>query len=68
MKRVVITGYGMVTPIGNNVSQSWANLIHGVSGIQNYLNDPVFKNDKPFNVALIKNFDYKKWKVPVKHH
>ena len=33
MRRVVITGLGAVTPIGNNVNDFWNNLINGVSGI-----------------------------------
>ena len=32
MKRVVITGLGAVTPIGNNVQEYWHSLINGVSG------------------------------------
>lgn len=32
MKRVVITGLGAVTPIGNNVQEYWQSLISGVSG------------------------------------
>ena len=32
IKRVVITGLGALTPIGNNVSQYWKSLIEGVSG------------------------------------
>ena len=32
-KRVVITGIGMVTPLGNSVSSTWRNLIAGKSGI-----------------------------------
>jgi 3-oxoacyl-[acyl-carrier-protein] synthase II len=31
-KRVVVTGLGALTPIGNNVSDYWSNLIKGVSG------------------------------------
>lgn len=33
MKRVVITGLGAVTPVGNDVNTFWQNLIDGVSGI-----------------------------------
>lgn len=33
MKRVVITGMGALTPIGNNVTDYWNNLIAGKSGI-----------------------------------
>lgn len=32
LKRVVVTGLGALTPIGNNVSDYWNNLINGVSG------------------------------------
>ncbi len=32
LKRVVVTGLGAITPIGNNVSDFWKNLISGVSG------------------------------------
>src|SRR2546429_9932063 len=33
-RRVVITGLGAVTPIGNDVETVWANLKNGVSGIR----------------------------------
>lgn len=32
LKRVVVTGMGALTPIGNNVSTYWTNLLAGVSG------------------------------------
>ncbi len=32
MKRVVITGIGALTPIGNNLNEFWTNLKNGVSG------------------------------------
>jgi 3-oxoacyl-[acyl-carrier-protein] synthase II len=31
-KRVVITGMGVVSPVGNDVDTTWANLLSGVSG------------------------------------
>ena len=31
--RVVITGLGMLSPLGHSVEESWANLLAGVSGI-----------------------------------
>jgi 3-oxoacyl-[acyl-carrier-protein] synthase II len=32
LKRVVVTGLGAITPLGNNVNDYWTNLINGVSG------------------------------------
>lgn len=32
LKRVVVTGLGALTPIGNNVSEYWNGIINGVSG------------------------------------
>ena len=33
MKRVVVTGIGCVTPVGNDVETTWNNLVNGVCGI-----------------------------------
>lgn len=32
-RRVVVTGLGLVTPVGNTVKESWANILAGKSGI-----------------------------------
>ena len=32
-RRVVVTGLGIVSPIGNSVDEAWANLLAGKSGI-----------------------------------
>ena len=32
-RRVVITGMGIVSPVGNTISDAWANLLNGKSGI-----------------------------------
>ena len=32
-QRVVVTGLGTINPLGNNVIDTWNNLISGVSGI-----------------------------------
>ncbi|WP_374592068.1 beta-ketoacyl-ACP synthase II [Aquabacterium sp.] len=44
-RRVVVTGLGLVTPVGNTVAESWANLVAGKSGI-----DTITKFD-PTNFA-----------------
>ena len=37
-KRVVITGMGIISPIGNDVPTFWKNLVDGVCGID-YIHD-----------------------------
>ena len=32
-RRVVVTGLGLVTPVGNTVAESWSNIVAGKSGI-----------------------------------
>jgi len=56
MRRVVITGLGALTPIGNNVNDFWMALINGVSGAA-----PITKFDtskfKTKFACELKNFD-----------
>lgn len=56
MKRVVITGLGVVSPLGNNVQTTWTNMINGVNGI-----DRVTRFDatdfKSKLAAEVKDFD-----------
>ena len=33
-RRVVITGLGLLSPVGNNVTESWNNIIQGKSGVK----------------------------------
>ena len=34
-RRVVITGLGLISPVGNTVAEGWANIVAGRSGIDN---------------------------------
>ena len=34
MRRVVVTGIGLLTTLGNNKKETWNNLINGQSGIK----------------------------------
>ena len=34
-RRVVVTGLGLISPVGNTVAEGWANLLQGKSGIAN---------------------------------
>ncbi len=51
MRRVVVTGIGLTTPLGNGVSTSWSRLIEGQSGLKEIDNFDV--SDLPAKVAGI---------------
>ena len=61
--RVVVTGLGAVTPIGNSVPEFWRNLLSGVSGAGPItLFDPT---DMPVQIAAeVKGFDPKDFMDP----
>ena len=56
LKRVVVTGLGALTPIGNNVQEYWEGLINGVSGADTIRNFDATKFKTRF-ACEIKNFD-----------
>jgi len=56
MKRVVVTGLGALTPIGNNVADFWNNLITGKSGAARIKNFDPSKFRTRFACEL-KNYD-----------
>jgi len=59
-KRVVVTGVGIISPIGNDVPTFWSNLISGVSGVDIIKAFPV--DDLPVKIgAEVKNFDPTEW-------
>lgn len=63
-RRVVITGLGAVSPVGNNVADSWSSIINGKSGI-----GPIERFDvSEFSTRIggaIKDFDVTKY-IPEK--
>jgi len=56
LKRVVVTGMGALTPIGNNINDYWEGLINGVSGAADITYFDVTKFKTRFACEL-KNFD-----------
>ncbi|MFP5042857.1 beta-ketoacyl-ACP synthase II [Parasediminibacterium sp. JCM 36343] len=56
LKRVVVTGMGALTPLGNNVDDFWANLVDGVSGAGMITNFDASKFKTRF-ACEIKGFD-----------
>ncbi|MGC8741376.1 MAG: beta-ketoacyl-ACP synthase II [Candidatus Sumerlaeaceae bacterium] len=55
-KRVVVTGLGAVTPIGNSVEEFWSNLLAGKSGI-GYITKFDTTNHSVKIAAEVKNFN-----------
>src|SRR5579871_3075964 len=58
-RRIVITGMGAVTPLGLDVSTTWANLIAGKSGVSTITSWDASKYDCRF-AAQVKDFEPKK--------
>ena len=58
MNRVVITGMGIISPIGHNVDTFWKNLANGVSGIGYIENIDASKLAVKI-AAEVKNYDPK---------
>lgn len=56
MKRVVVTGLGALTPIGNNIEEYWNGLINGVSGAAPITHFDASQAKTQFACEL-KNFD-----------
>ncbi|MEG0439371.1 MAG: beta-ketoacyl-ACP synthase II [Solibacillus sp.] len=56
MERVVITGMGVVSPIGNNIKTFWNNLINGKSGIS-IIDTFDVTNQKAKIAGIIRDFD-----------
>jgi 3-oxoacyl-[acyl-carrier-protein] synthase II len=59
-RRIVITGMGAVTPLGNDVATTWSNLIAGKSGVGPITSWDVSKYDCRF-AGQVKDFDPRKW-------
>ena len=56
MKRVVVTGMGAVTPVGNSVGEFWTSLINGVNGIEEITRFDTTDSKYRF-AAEVKNWD-----------
>jgi Beta-ketoacyl synthase, N-terminal domain/Aminotransferase class I and II len=69
LKRVVITGMGLISPLGNSVASSWDNLLAGRSGIsrlskfaadvEDFRLRYKAPDDFPTIAGEVKNFDFK---------
>lgn len=55
-RRVVVTGIGIISPIGNTIEEFWKNLVSGKSGVANITYFDTTHFDTKF-AAEVKNFD-----------
>ena len=55
-RRVVVTGLGSINPLGNNVQDTWDNLVNGVSGIDHITSFDTSELPVTF-AGEVKNFD-----------
>ena len=62
IRRVVVTGLGAVTPIGNDVKTFWQNLLDGVCGIDMITSFPT--DDMPVKIAgEVKDFNPSEYQI-----
>lgn len=55
-RRVVVTGLGILSPVGNDVETAWKNILAGYSGIENIESFDVSNFSTKF-AGLVKDFD-----------
>ena len=60
MRRVVVTGLGAVTPVGNDVETMWTNMVNGVNGIEE-ITEFDTSELKVHLAGTLKNFDCEKY-------
>lgn len=62
-RRVVITGMGIVSPVGNTVEESWKNILAGKSGINSLTNIDTQGQSVTFG-GSVKNFEISDYLTP----
>jgi 3-oxoacyl-[acyl-carrier-protein] synthase II len=62
-RRVVVTGLGVISPVGNDQATAWSNLVNGVSG----LGEITHFDTSPYEAKVageVQDFDAKEWMDP----
>jgi len=62
-RRVVITGLGIVCPVGNTIDEAWGNILNGISGIATLENIDTEGQAVTFG-GSVKNFDVSEYLSP----
>src|SRR6478672_3510819 len=62
-RRVVVTGLGVISPVGNDKATAWANLVDGHSGLEQI----TYFDTDPYEAKLageVRDFEAKEWMDP----
>ncbi len=62
-RRVVVTGLGVISPVGNDKETAWSNLANGVSGLR----EITYFDTSPYEAKVageVQGFDAKEWMDP----
>ena len=59
-RRVVVTGLGVVSPVGNDKQTAWDHLVRGVSGLGEITRFDVSRYEQKA-AGEVKDFDPKQW-------
>jgi len=62
-RRVVITGLGIVSPVGNTITEAWSNILNGISGIASLENIETESQTVTFG-GSVKNFNVSEYLSP----
>ena len=62
-RRVVVTGLGVISPVGNDIPTAWDNLTHGVSGLAEMTHFDVSRYEHKAG-GEVKDFDAADWMDP----
>lgn len=64
-RRVVVTGLGIISPVGNTIEAAWKNILAGQTGIRNITHFDVSAYATRF-AGMVENFDPQQFDIPVK--
>ena len=54
-RRVVVTGLGVISPVGNDKATAWSNLVNGVSGLDTITKFDMYQAAIPVSVRVLTN-------------
>ena len=64
LRRVVVTGIGLVTPLGTGTEKSWDGVVEGISSAATFTDDIDHSGFSVHFGCQVKDFDIKKWMNP----